>query len=280
MKQTYSGFCLCFLFALFCAVRLSATNDTLKINHRWAISASSGYGWSANKESLGSVFVNDSNNDFTQTLIRGTFGKGMTNTVWVSCGIKRHLGAELGVFANFGSTITTADISIKDDPTIYDKRTMQINSNGIAGGFYLVDTLSKIELAFHSDFLMGIYNQGLENRKIANPDVVESTWKYSGGMSYGWTNRISAAYSFKNRFKLGIMGFITLQSWSPDKRKTEKYTLNGTNIIQSMTLEQRTLTYSNTINGNSLTGMSSNTALRISFPLHAMGMSAFVSYSF
>lgn len=289
MKPTLAKFRFTFLLTFVVATLifstvLSATNDTLTNptvkSPKFFVSVSAGYAWPGSNEIIGSTFVNDGQNNLAVKMIRGTFGRGITNDILFGYMIKPHLGFETGMFANWGSDVKTSEGS---DPSNgnSDANFLKINSQGFLLGVCLTSTISKFEFAAHSDIILGINYKGV-NRFVrkSGTDTYEDQWVYEGGIACGWKEKLSCSYAVNPKFKIGVEGFFSLHTWSPDKEIWKSHKLNETEEISSIPDADKTVTFSDAVSYSSVTGYSSNVRESVSFPLHAAGVSFFAAYLF
>lgn len=261
-----------------------ANTDTLKNSqvkfNRWAISVSGGYVVAATNDIIGNQSTNDGQNNFSTQVITGTLGGGIFNSLLASFEMKKDIGIEVGAFANWGSNIHTSSYYTSSVPQDEDKY-MRVNSKGALVGFFIAKTFSKVRLAVHNDFVLGLSNQLYYNNHLVSPSGTnDSYWKYSGGMSYGWKGKIEASYNLTEHFGIGIEGFFMLHSWSPEKGFFESFIVNGEEKISSVSGSSRNVIFVDGYAYSTVSGGPANKQIRTVYPLHAAGGSLILRYSF
>lgn len=256
-----------FVLLILSPVVINASGDTLRLDpppiKRWHITASVGYGFPFSKQVLGGAGTVDSHSNTEGKLIRGTFGKGIFSFIAAGYKINEHFGSELGIHSTIGNKLLISQMK-NLAVTSLSQTFFQVSTNGVFAGFFMTDSYSKFHISFHNDLLVGIMNYGTEE-SFSN-GVKQPVWKYSGGISYGWLSRLGASYDISGKMNIGLNGFFLMHSWSP----SQKENLNGSNKI----------TFSDNTLFNGIVSLPSNQLGRVTFPLHAAGVNAFIAYNF
>lgn len=272
------------LLVLFSGLELQASSDSLRSStcgKRWSIDAMGGYGFSVSRNVLGSTITNDGQNNITTKQIIGTYGQGIITKVALNYRLKKHVFVSAGVFGNWGAEIQTFLGSSLSTPDTYQEVSEQVSSIGSLIGIGIADTFSRYHVGLHNYFACGFNNTGYWRRTDAYPsDIYFTEWKYTEGISFGWMGNLNVAYAINEHFIMGLEGFFFLHSWSPLKGNLIEYKHNGQDLLSTVPDENKTVTFSDNLAGNSFTGYPPGQALRFTYPLHVAGCGLLISYRF
>lgn len=83
-----------------------------------------------------------------------------------------------------------------------------------------------------------------DNIKTGPPNKIETIYLFDGGLSFGLTSSLGLNYSINNKIQIfGEVGYNSL-SYSPSKRTTQSYEIDGKNAIQDLKPNELETNYS------------------------------------
>jgi len=204
-----------------------------------------GYNFSLNSQTLGvesEQNYDNNGNAITQTVINGSFGKGMKTGVNVGYMFNGNIGAELGINYLLGGTHSIENIASSFGGST--TRTADLSSSMLQINPSFVITTEAEGITPYAKFgivigLMGKINieQEATGTGITDPYVMKD--ELSGGIALGMSAALGAKYSFNEKLSLFAELNMVNMSYAPTKGETTEYTENGIDYLVGATTREK-----------------------------------------
>lgn len=243
---------------------------------------SGGYGFSMASQALSSNFTG-SPTDKTYRLVKGSYGKGINFGANVGYMITKNIGTEIAFSYLSGSkyqSTYTKELAYTNKIIQSGKMIRLIPALRISAGE------GKLKPYIRMGVVIGFGGKIIINKTeeyLSPVSRTESTWQYSGGISFGFTSALGINYHFKEKIALfGELSFIG-QTWAPTKGIMKKYTVDGVDQLSSLTVSQKEINLVNSYSESSLTPANSSEAtnqLKQFSPFSSAGLNVGIQFFF
>lgn len=225
-----------------------------------------GYGIGMPTDVVGTTTVVSSTGDQTETNVYGSYGGGLNLGLNVGYNFSEYFGAELGFNYFMGSTVTSTDVTVPTGTVVVTGKSTQMRLTPLL----VVSTGGDVALYGKAGFVLPVGGSTTaELRNTTNPITgeVQQDFESKGAMSLGLQGAIGVKFDMASSLSFfGELSAVNLRIKSASRSMT-KYTVGGTDFLESTDTYGKEITYVDELNSSSnnsaynLTSVDSNSAM-------------------
>ena len=133
--------------------------------------------------------------------------------------------------------------------------------------------------------VFGINNAITTNQNVSHNDstsslVYNTVTNYSGGTSTGFNFKLGASFKQNNRLYIFAEFSFISQFYSPSHSEITNYSLNGTDMLSTLSISERQTNYVAKSSGSSGGANDPMQSTAISYPFSSIGINFGIEYKF
>lgn len=222
------------------------------------------------------------NNEHFYETVKGTYGKGINFGMFAGYMFNPNISAEFGISYLAGGK--TKRHYVKESSGIEDL-VLSAKMIRITPSLRMTAGDGKMKPYMRIGMVVGVAGKITENDTWTdtgcNCGNSETTWEYTGGVSFGATSAFGGNYTINEKISLfGELNFIA-QSWAPEKGLMTKSMFNGADELPNKTTNQKEIDFVKSYTTTSPTNTSAPTTQMKNYSsFSSIGINIGLTYSF
>ena len=209
------------------------------------LNAGLGYGMNAVSSMLGDEQTIPSSGGTSHKLVKGSFGSGLNFGIGAGYMFNENIGAEIGFNYLMGSKTTITSTDASSSPTVTNKDVWSAKMIRIIPSIVITAGDGKIRPYAKVGLVMGMGGKLTDDATSTDgTNNAEQVDEYTGGTAIGFASSLGIHIGLSDNLMIfGELGMVG-QAWAPKKDMVTKSTLNGTDVLGTMTTSQKETDFS------------------------------------
>ena len=226
--------------------------------------------------------ININNSQASNTLVKGSFGSGLNLSATTGYLYKPNFSFELGLSYSQSQSFDgnyTKDTSFSQQIKIKANMLRFMPGIRIALGEGRNKMFVKIGAAFRLAGQANLTNIYIDEQ---SHNTTVSEWKYFKGFSLGAYSGIGFTHKISEKISFYGDALIIVQSWSPKYGDVTKYSINGTNMVETLLPGQQHIHFVDqyTVTNGSYSNYAAKEQLKQYYSFSSLGLKIGIIYYF